>query len=198
MNKMQLRFKTTGDDLVATQADLDKQKQSVIDFLTKAGFDAKTIYPQGIRVVDKQANEYGTDAYNTKRYVLSTAVTLRSDKVDLAAQTQQKMSELIKSGVALSDDGYCGNIPNYIFTKLNDIKIDMLGKATKNARDAANQFARDANSKVGSIRTATQGYFSISAQDSIQEGSGSNNNCGDSDSIMKKIRVVTTIDYFLE
>lgn len=194
----QLRFKTTGDDLGVTQAELDKQKQSVIDFLTQAGFDANTISPQGIRVVDKQANEYGTDAYTTKRYILSTAVTLRSDKVDLAAQTQQKMSNLIKSGVALSDDGYCGNIPNYLFTKLNDIKIDMLAKATQNARDAGNQFATDAKAKLGSIRTATQGYFSISAQDSIQEGSGSNNSCGDSDSIMKKIRVVTTIDYFLE
>lgn len=194
----QLRFKTTGDDLGATQAELDKQKQSVIAFLTTAGFDASEITHQGIRVVDKQANEYGSDTYTTKRYVLSTAILLRSPKVDLAASTQQKMSDLIKAGVALSDDGYCGNIPNYLFTKLNDIKIDMLAKATKNARDAATQFANDANAKVGSIRNATQGYFSISAQDSIQEGSGGGSNCGDSDSIMKKVRVVTTIDYFLE
>ncbi len=194
----QLRFKTTGDDLSSTQAALDKQKQSVINFLTQAGFDQEAIMPQGIRVVDKQANEYGTDTYTTKRYVLSTAVTLRSDKVDLAMQAQQKMSDLIKLGVALSDDGYCGNIPNYLFTKLNDIKIDMLAKATQNAREAANQFANDAKATVGSIKNASQGYFSISAQDSIQEGSGGNNNCGDSDSIMKKIRVVTTIDYFLE
>lgn len=194
----QLRFKTTGDDLIATQADLDKQKQAVIDFLTKAGFDGKSIEPQGIRVVDKQANEYGGDAANSKRYVLSTAVNLRSDNVDLAMKTQQKMSDLIKSGVALSDDGYCGNIPNYLFTKLNDIKIDMLAKATKNARDAAGQFASDANAKVGSIRNATQGYFSISGQDDAPEGAGGNNNCGGADSIMKKIRVVTTIDYFLE
>ena len=194
----QLRFKTTGDDLGATQAELDKQKQSVVDFLTKAGFHIAEIQLQGIRVVDKQANEYGSDAYTTKRYVLSTAITLRSDKVDLASQTQQKMSDLIKAGVALSDDGYCGNIPNYLFTKLNDIKIDMLAKATKNARDAATQFATDANAKVGSIRTASQGYFSISAQDSIQEGSSGGSNCGDADSIMKKIRVVSTIDYFLE
>lgn len=194
----QLRFKTTGDDLGATQAELDKQKKTVIDFLVKAGFENSEIQPQVIRVVDKQASEYGGDSYNSKRYVLSTAVTLRSAKIDLAATTQQNMSELVKSGVTLSDDGYCGNVPNYLFTKLNDIKIDMLAKATKNARDAANQFAQDANAKVGSIKTASQGYFSISAQDSIQEGSGNGNNCGDSDSINKKVRVVTTIDYFLE
>ncbi|MFT6072453.1 MAG: hypothetical protein ACJARD_000059 [Alphaproteobacteria bacterium] len=194
----QLNFKTTGDSLSNTQADLDKQKQIVIDFLTKSGFDKAQIQQQGIRVIDKQANEYGNAAYNTKRYILSTAVTLRSDAIDLAMKTQQKLSTLIKSGVVLSDNGYCGNTPNYLFTQLNDIKIDMLAKATQNARDAASQFAKDAQAKVGSIRRATQGYFSISALNSTQAGSGDGTHCGESESIMKKVRVVTTIDYFLE
>jgi hypothetical protein len=193
-----LKFKTTGDDLAGTQAALETQKKAVVEFLTKAGFSIEELQPQGIRVVDKQANEYGNDNAGGKRFVMTTSVLLRTEKVDLVMKTQQKMSDLINSGVVLSDDNYCGNTPNYLFTKLNDIKIEMLADATKNARSAAGQFAKDAEAKVGSIRQASQGYFSISALDRVEESSGGDSSCGDGESIMKKIRVVSTVDYYLE
>jgi hypothetical protein len=193
----QLNFKTTGDKLSETQALLDTQKQSVINFLTTAGFEKENIQPQGIRVIDKQANEYGNGIDNSKRYILLTSVKLRSDKIDLAMQTQQKLSDLIKAGITLTDLGDCGNMPQYLFTKLNDIKIDMLAKATQNAYEAAKQFANNSKSNVGLIRQATQGYFSIEPLDSVEGNSNGGTYCGASESIMKKVRVVTTIDYFL-
>ncbi len=194
-----LKFKTTGDDLVSTQASLDTQKDAIMKFLTEEGFTAEEIKAQGVRVVDKQANEYGgADAAAGKRFVLSSAIMLRSEKIDEVMKAHQQMSKLVTAGVVLSDDNYCGNSPSYLFTKLNDVKIEMLASATKNAREAAGQFAKDAGAQVGSIRQASQGYFSISARDKVQESSGGDNGCGDSDSVMKKIRVVSTIDYYLE
>lgn len=185
-----LNFKAIGKDLETTQINLDQQKKLITEFLKSAGFTQDEFSQQLINVTDKRANQYD-NRFIEERYILSTSIKLRSTKVDLAAQAQQKLSKLIKSGVTLSDNGYCSNSPNYLFTKLNDIKIDMLAKATKNARDAAKQFADNADASVGSIRQATQGYFSISAQDSVE-------NCGEKASLMKKVRVVTTVDFFLE
>ena len=72
----------------------------------------------------------------------------------------------------------------YSFTKLNDIKPEMIEEATKNAREAAEKFAQDSDSKLGKIKKASQGQFSISDRDSNTP-------------YIKSVRVVSSIDYFL-
>lgn len=79
----------------------------------------------------------------------------------------------------------------YTFTKLNAIKPEMVAEATKDARSAAEQFAKDSGTSVGGIKSATQGYFSIEARDGDQGG------WGVSDTPFKKVRVVTTVDFYL-
>ena len=81
----------------------------------------------------------------------------------------------------------------YSFTRLNDIKPSMVAEATKDARKAAEQFANDSGTSVGGIKKATQGYFSISARDG-ESGGG----YGVSDTPYKKVRVVTTVDFYLD
>jgi hypothetical protein len=80
----------------------------------------------------------------------------------------------------------------YSFTKLNAIKPEMVAEATKDARAAAEQFARDSQSRVGKIRNATQGYFEITARDGEAGGWGM------ADSPFKKVRVVTTVSFSLD
>ena len=80
----------------------------------------------------------------------------------------------------------------YSFTKLNAIKPPMVAEATRDARAAAEQFAKDSGTKVGGIKSATQGYFSIEARDG--EGGDS---YGVADTPFKKVRVVTTVDFYL-
>jgi len=89
----------------------------------------------------------------------------------------------VKSGVALTQSYEFQ--PSFIFTQLESIKPEMIADATADARAAADQFARDSGSKVGSIRRATQGYFSINDVDPFTPE-------------VKRIRVVTNIDYSLE
>ncbi|MDI1294782.1 MAG: SIMPL domain-containing protein, partial [bacterium] len=79
----------------------------------------------------------------------------------------------------------------YSFTKLNALKPPMVAAATRDARGAAEQFAQDSGSSVGGIKSATQGYFSIEPRD----GEGSE---GASDTPFKKVRVVTTVDFYLQ
>ena len=80
----------------------------------------------------------------------------------------------------------------YTFTGLDAIKPKMVADATRDARAAAEQFAKDSGTDVGAIRRATQGYFSIEARDGEAGG------WGVSDTPYKKVRVVTTIDFSLD
>jgi hypothetical protein len=94
-----------------------------------------------------------------------------------------KLVELGKQGIAISGENYESKTV-FLFTKLNDIKPVMIEEATKNARTVAEKFAQDSKSKLGRIRSASQGQFSIDDRDSNTP-------------FIKKVRVVSTIQYYL-
>jgi len=95
-----------------------------------------------------------------------------------------EQGELLQKGIAVGGDEYQYNV-QFLFTGLNDIKPRMIEEATKNARAAAEKFARDSNSKLGKIKSANQGQFTISDRDANTP-------------YIKNIRVVSTIDYYLK
>ena len=103
---------------------------------------------------------------------------------------QQFPQNLIAKGIIFDGSSYDYPV-SYIFTKLNEIKPQMLEEATKNAKEAAFEFAKSSGSKVGKIRHANQGVFSILPREQI---SGS----FESQQIEKTVRVVSTIEYWLE
>jgi uncharacterized protein len=109
-------------------------------------------------------------------------VTLRSPRVEAAQQAIQRSGDLIREGVALVRS-YEYNT-TFLYTALDEIKPAMIAEATRDARKAAEQFARDSNSRVGGIRNAQQGYFDIQDRDAFSPE-------------FKKVRVVTTVQYFL-
>lgn len=116
------------------------------------------------------------------RYVAEQTVTLRSPRVAAVKEALQRSGELIREGVALMRS-YEYNT-TFLYTSLDEIKPQMIAEATKDARKAAEQFARDSGSSVGAIRNAQQGYFDIQDRDAFSPE-------------IKKVRVVTTIQYFL-
>ena len=109
-------------------------------------------------------------------------VTLRSPRVEPVKAAIQRSGDLIREGVALVRS-YEYNT-TFLYTALDSIKPAMIAEATKDARKAAEQFAHDSNSRVGGIRNAQQGYFDIQDRDAFSPE-------------FKKVRVVTTIQYFL-
>ena len=104
--------------------------------------------------------------------------------MDLIRKLISSQGELLKQGVAITSGDYRYNV-QYEYTGLNKIKPQMIEEATKNARQAAEKFAEDSDSKLGKIRKANQGQFSITDRDANTP-------------YIKKVRVVTTIDYSLE
>lgn len=94
-----------------------------------------------------------------------------------------KITELGKKGIVFSQNDYNAQI-EYIFSRLNDVKPQMIEQSTTNARMVAEKFAADSNSRLGKIKNASQGQFSIGDRDKNNPH-------------IKRVRVVSTIAYYL-
>ena len=190
-----LTYKEAGEDLATLYAKTEADKKTVLDFLTGQGIQESEVELGVVRVVDTQAQEYGGGSRAPHRYIVEQRITVRTARVDQVAAAAQKTMLLLQKGIALSGDP--GQGLTYKFTGLNSIKPDMITEATRNARAAADRFASDSGSKVGSIRQANQGVFSILPEDQGGDAGEPGYSNGDS-SIMKTVRVVTSVDYYLE
>ena len=178
-----LMYKSIGNDLPALYSQIEATNQKIQAFLTSKGIDAGEISINAPEIVDLQAERYSNND-KPYRYNITTVITVTSGKVDLVRGLIASQGELLKQGIAISGGDYRYNV-SYDYTSLNSIKPKMIEEATKNARAAAEKFAKDSDSKLGKIKKAYQGQFSIDDRDANTHN-------------IKKIRVETTIDYSLE
>lgn len=176
-----LAYSATAPDMATAQASVDRDSQSIRAFFGELGFPVEALQPTGVNV--QSFNNNGVVSFTVRQ-----RMTLRTTDIDRAQKAVKRQFDLVRRGVMLEE----GSGMAYTFTKLNTIKPEMVAAATKDARSAAEQFARDSGSSVDGIKNATQGYFEISARDG--DGGGG---WGVSDTPYKKVRVVTTIDFYL-
>ena len=176
-----LNYSKQGLDLAEVQADIDRDTQSIRRFFASLGFPAEALAPAGAGVSQSYMNGVQT-------VTVSQRLQLRTTDIARARQAVARQFDLVRQGVVLQE----GSGISYSFTKLNDIKPPMVAEATRDARAAAEQFAKDSDTGVGGIKSATQGYFSVEARDGEQEGYGV------ADTPFKKVRVVTTVDFYLD
>ena len=189
-------FKEAGNDLPEVFARSEADKNAVLKFFAGQGITPQEVTVGQIAVTDKQTNEYNNNQAGA-RYIVQQTVTVNSSDVDKIARAGQKTSELVQAGIVVGN-GYGQGGISYRFGGLNALKPDMITEATRNARASADRFAADSGSQVGSIRSANQGVFSISAADEGGAGANGEGGGGNADaSIMKKVRVVATVDYYL-
>jgi hypothetical protein len=192
-----LRFAAAGDSLAEVQAKVDANLLLVRRFLAQEGYAPSEIDLGRFEVVDQLAREY-QQAKVGARYQVAQTVIVRTANVDRVQATTRRLNELVRQGVVLQD--FRG--PSYLFTKLNDVRPQMIGEATASARSGAEQFARDSRSHLTGISAATQGSFQILGRDQIGEGASLGGDGGspvsdEASQIFKKVRVVTTITYSL-
>lgn len=174
-----ISYSVAGNDLSSLYDQVSANNEKIIRFLTTNGIAREDISVNPPDTYDAMSNQYRSSNFNYN-YSISCTVTVTTKKVDKVRELLNKQSDLLKEGIAFSN-----SYINYQFTGLNSIKPEMIGEATKAAREAASQFAADSDSKVGKIKHATQGQFSIEDSDS-------------STPYIKKVRVVSTIVYYLK
>jgi uncharacterized protein len=185
-----IRFVATGPNLEDARAKLESSQGAVTGFLKGKGFADADMQVQNIQVEDKLASYNGENAPQDARFVLTEDLLVRSSDVDKLGNASRMVGDLIKSGVVFSADAYNAG-PSFVFTKVNDLKGEMLTEATKRAKEAAEKFAAESGAKVGAIQNANQGIVEITPAVEIP-------NDRPEKQVDKKVRVVTTITYFLE
>ena len=184
-----LKFITTDNNLQVAEQKIKEQATEIYSFLTTEGFTPTEIKFSHIDTQDLLATPYRNAEINSSRFILSQTITIKTNNISLVEQSIPKTDKLIAKGI-IFDNSY-GDSVSYIFTKLNEIKPKMLEIATKNAKNSAEEFAKSSNSKIGKIHYANQGVFTIMPRDNTP----SSYELGQ---IEKKIRVVTTITYWLK
>jgi hypothetical protein len=175
-------FSVSGNDLSELQARLEADARKVASYLEAQGFAAEEFALSAPRVTDN-APQGGIDGRAPQeRYQVEATMILRTPRVAEARRAMERSGALVKEGVRLLRSWEYNT--QYFFTDLDRIKPEMIAEATADARRAAEKFAQDSGARVGGIRRAQQGYFSIEDRDPFSPES-------------KKIRVVTSVDYFL-
>lgn len=180
-----IAFTIAENDLTQLQGQIQTARKTVYQFLTESGFDAAEISNGLPQITDAQAASGGLDGSKRAfRYQANITVLLRSAKVSKVKSAMETSDQLVQQGIALSGGDYQSK-PQFLFTGLNQIKPDMIQEANRNARKAAERFAADSNSPVGAVRHAIQGPFEINDLDSSSPD-------------RKIVRVVTTVDFYLQ
>lgn len=187
-----LRLVAADNDLSRAHAQLQANVARTRQFLANQRIDTLQSELQDFSVQDAYTNQYGAAQNVSSRYVIHQTIVVRSTRPDLVLAASQRVAELVSAGVVLSSGGEYGNGgPTFIFTGLNKLKPEMIAEATARAREAAQQFARDAQSDLGGIRRANQGVFEILPRDQAQ-------GITEASQVVKNVRVVTTVEYLLD
>lgn len=177
-----ISYSARSASLADAQADIDRDTDAIRAFFGELGFEAEALQPSGVNV-SQYSNNMGRQTYTIRQ-----RLQLRTTDIERAQAAVARQFDLVRRGVVLED----GSGMSFTFTRLNEIKPEMVAEATQDARASASQFAEDSGTAVGGIRNATQGYFSITSRDGDAGGYGA------ADTPYKLVRVVTTIDFYLD
>ncbi|HNR27980.1 MAG TPA: SIMPL domain-containing protein [Bacteroidales bacterium] len=178
-----LVYKEIGNNLQDLYVRINRNNKTLVDYLISNGISEEEIGINAPEIIDMSAERYSTTPA-PYRYNVTSVITVSSTKVDLVRKLIADQGELLKQGIAITGGEYRYNTV-YSFTGLNDIKPQMIEEATRNARAAAMKFAQDSGSKLGKIKNASQGQFTISDRD-------------ENTPYIKNVRVVTTVNYYLK
>ena len=178
-----IRFTEVSNDLSELYGSLESKNDKVNNFLRQQGFKVDEISVSVPAIQDRQAQGFSEEQVRNGRYAGTSTLTVYSNDIEMVRKAMSNLAQLGQNGIAISGQDYDVKT-QFLFTKLNDIKPAMIEEATRNAREVAEKFAHDSGSKLGKIKRASQGQFSIDDRDSNTP-------------YIKKVRIASTVEYYL-
>ncbi len=178
-----VEFAAAGNQLEELYDLMEQHTGKIKAFLINSGVAAEDITFLSPSITDKSAQQWGGNERAEFRYTATQTVTVYSKNIEAVRAVMSQLSELGKQGIVFTGDNHQSQT-EYIYTSLNQIKPEMIEEATRNAREVGEKFAKDSASKLGKIKKASQGQFSVSSRDR-------------SNPHIKKVRVVSTVEYYL-
>ena len=177
-------YRVMADDVQSVYDQTDSNNAAIIAFLKAGGIKDSEITVSVPEISDKYATEYGSND-RAFRYIAKNVITVYTSDVDAVLALMSRQSDLLKKGIVTGGSNQWENPVEFKYEGLNEIKPEMIEEATRNAREAADKFAKDSDSRLGKIKTANQGTFTIENRDSNTP-------------YIKKVRVVTSVTYYLK
>jgi hypothetical protein len=177
-------YRVMANDVQSVYDQTDRNNAEIIAFLKSGGIKDSEITVSVPEISDKYATEYGSND-RAFRYIAKNVITVYTSDVDAVLNLMSKQSDLLKKGIVAGGSNQWENPVEFKYEGLNDIKPEMIEEATRNAREAAQKFAKDSDSRLGKIKTANQGTFTIENRDSNTP-------------YIKRVRVVTSVTYYLK
>ena len=177
-------YRVMANDVQSVYDQTDSNNAAIIEFLKAGGIKDSEITVSVPEISDKYATEYGSND-RAFRYIAKNVITVYTSDVDAVLALMSRQSDLLKKGIVTGGSNQWENPVEFKYEGLNEIKPEMIEEATRNAREAAEKFAKDSDSRLGKIKTANQGTFTIENRDSNTP-------------YIKKVRVVTSVTYYLK
>ncbi|MBP3254224.1 MAG: SIMPL domain-containing protein [Bacteroidales bacterium] len=180
-----IRYAIGGNNMEEVLKGIEENNNKITQFAVSKGLNKNEISINVPNIKDKKNQEYESSANITYRYYATVKITLISNNVKSVRDIEMNQFDLFKEGINLikQEDYYDASNQTYTFTKLNDIKPQMIRESITNAKKSADEFAQNSNAKIKSIKSAKQGQFEIIPTD---------------DPLKVKLRVVSTIEYFIK
>ena len=178
---MRISYRMQDNDFMALRNSVAVVNEKIVSMLKKSGFDDDEIKYGMADYTDRYGNYYSdSDDKIRYRYMADPYINVFTSKVEDVEKAKSTIeSELLKQNIIVSIYN------SYEYNGLNEIKPSMIAESLENARNAADEFAKNSRSRIGKMRTASQGYFEVE-------------NLDENTPQIKKIRVVTTVEYYLK
>ena len=174
---LRVNYSAQDNSLVNLRQTVEDNDQVIINMLKQAGFTDEEIKYTSAHINDRYDYYSSNLAY---RYGANQTINVFTSKMDKVSEIQKKIdAELLKQNIISN------TYASYEYNGLNEIKPSMIAESLKNARSAADEFAKNSGSEIGKMRTASQGYFEV---DDLDENTPQ----------IKKVRVVSTVEYYLK
>ncbi len=160
-------FVTFNSDLKSAFEKLNRDKELVKQYLVSKGVPENSIIFNSVQTLEQRDNKYENGNYVGsifRGYELSQSLQIESSDVAKIEQVSREITELLNQGVQ-----FTSLAPRYYYTQLADLKIEMISKATEDARVRAEKIAENSGSRLGDLISAKMGVFQITGQNSDED-----------------------------
>jgi hypothetical protein len=177
-------------DLPTAYRKLEADSAQILGLLEKVGVPKESTDFQATKTQILYKKAGYNDTNEIEGYQLSRSLSVKSADVALVQRVASESTALLKQGIEISSAS-----PRFYYSGLEDLKVEMLSAATRDARQRAQTLASNSGSHLGGLRSAQQGVFQITPEHSVEvSGYGEN----DTSSLKKVIRAVVTVEYGLD
>ena len=165
------RFSQINENLERAYTQLNQDKNTVRNYLIEKGIKEDNIVFNSVQTNEQREQQYQNGNYVGsifKGYQLTQSIKIESNDVELIENVSREITELLNKGVQFNSTP-----PRYYYTKLADLKIEMISKATEDARVRAEKIAENSGGTLGELKSANMGVFQITGQNSGEDYSWS-------------------------